>query len=370
MKNAILLVFFLIPLVVKSQIEGTWLVVDSRQVTTDFISPLDGTIFDFSDSTLKMRSVFSDTTIVFDYRVVDESLFINDSVFASIKYLSSDSIKLEIYEWMLILLYPLRVESYNELLDQDELVNHSWVFESQDRNERINFLEEAWELFVNDFSKICITRSLDFWKRGRKEMWSLLEFNGAQLLMISFDQFDPVVYVIESFDGTTIKMSGINFFFNGMKVNLNKQPNKTETELENIKNLLVRKKWQSKELIDIQRPGLKEDAYRKKMEPSGSFVVDTTLITVNELNKHKISFKFRGDETYTMYTSNRQISTGKWRLKSDGVTLVINDGCLPENYYNIISVSKDELIISSTDKFALKKRDGDYVQYNYTMKLK
>ena len=370
MKKLTLLLMIIIPLTGKAQISGAWLAVESRQVTTDFISPIDGTIFDFSDDTLRIRNVNSDTTIQFQYRLADESIFVKDSLFASLKHLSSDSMKLQFEEWMLTLFHPLELNVANEQLTEDELINNSWVLKTAEGAQSIDFLNEPWEMFEHDISKICVTRRLGDWKGGGTEKWSLFEFNKSQLLTISFGQLDPIVYQIDSINGTTVRMSQINLWANSTSVTLVQSQNQPETEINKTKKLLVARKWKSKKLIDIQRPGPKDDSLWIDMKSSGFYAIDTVLITEDELINNKVSMRFRTDNTYTFYASNKSVTTGNWQLKNDGVTLVINSGVAPENYFNIISISENELIISSSDQFALEKGGRDYMKYYYTMKLK
>ena len=310
----------IIPLTSKAQITGTWLAVDSRQVTTDFISPIEGTIFDFSVDTLRIQNVYSDTTIQFQYRFADESIFVKDSLFASVKHFSPDSMKLQFEEWMLTVFYPLELNEANKQLTEDELINNSWVLRTEEGAQIIDFLNEPWKMFEHDISNTCVTRRFGDWKGGGTEKWSLFNFNKSQLLTISFGQFDPIVYRIDSIIGTTVRMSQINFWANSTSVTLNQSQNQPETEINKTKKLLTARKWKSKKLIDIQRPGPKDDSLWVDMKSSGFYAIDTVLITEGELMKNKVSMRFRVDNTYTFYASNKSVTTGNWQLKNDGVT--------------------------------------------------
>ena len=335
-----------------------------------FITPIDGTIFDFSIDTLRVQNVFSDTIINFQYRLEGEALFINDSLFASVKYLSTDSMKLQFGKWMITVFYPLQFNPTAGSLNEEILMNNSWVLTTMLGDERIDFLKEPWHMSKHDISKVCVRRRFGYRKGDGVEKWSLSVFKNSQLLTITHGQFDPVVYKVDSYDESKVKMSRINMWMNNESIVLDKKENMPEPDLENVKKLLTAKEWQSKELIDYQKPGSKEDSLWIEINSSGTYFVDTTLITEKEFLNNRISFKFRNDHSHEIYASNRIIVEGTWHLKSDGKTLILNSGEIPENYFDIISISKDELVIYSSDQFALEKGGRDYMKYYYTMRLK
>jgi|GEM_PF-4075367 len=371
------LVLFLLLLTVsqngQAQITGAWLAVDSKQVTTNFISPINGTIFHFKDDILKIRNVFSDTTIQYQYQLVNNAIFIEDSLFASVKHLSADSLKLQFGEWMSTIFFPLKLNATSNQLNQDFLVGNSWILEEQEWNESIYFFEGPQELHEYGSSKQCLIRRPGISRGGEVGRWHLFQVEGAQFLALSYSRFRPfdlVVYNINAFNGTEVAMSRITSLRNNSSTLLSKQPRKSPAEIGKVKNLLCAKKWKSKELLDLQTSNSMNDSLWIDLGATGFYLRDTILITEKELKNNKIAFSFKDDNTYTIYTSKVSIASGKWQLINDGEIIYINTGSVPEDYYNIISISKNELVIASSDQFTLEKGSRDWVRYYYTLKLK
>ena len=170
MKLIVLLALLSISFFAKAQLEQSWIAVDSRQVSTDFISPLDGTIFDFNATELWIRNTFSDSTIKHNYRLKNNRVILNDSTSMLIKHLSRDSLLLEFDEWMLSVFYPLKKLSTVPEISSASLLDNTWTFDFGDDQENWNFTEIMWEMFPTDVSKIAVMRE------GDTEKWNVTVF--------------------------------------------------------------------------------------------------------------------------------------------------------------------------------------------------
>jgi len=373
MKFFIHLILFLLPFFANAQLERTWIAVESKQVTTDFISPLDGTIFDFRSNDLIIRNTFSDTTITHDYRLENDKVLLNDSSVAVIKHLSKDSLLLEFNNWMLTVFYPIKFQHPVPELTDEYLLNNTWTLNFDDRQESWNFTNIEWNMFQSDESKVAIQRE------GDTEKWNLTVFEDYVLLTLTMGQFDKLIYQVVEVNGDSIRLRPINKWLI-KDVNFIKSTSSSKEQLKDTQIILTDRIWKITEIIESRSSseGMIElmqdeidsiDINLFKWTGSYASWVDTLLISEQQFNNKLISYQFNDDLSYCILLSNKKYSCGTWQLLHNGRTIKLDKGVGVEQYIDIIDLTNSHLIISNSNQFAVEPGSNEYNVIYYTVKL-
>lgn len=362
----LLVLLWLVPILSYSQIAGSWLAVDSRQVTTGFISPLDGAIFDFGEQ-LSIGHVFTDTTMQVDYVIKNENIYIDDTVFANITHRSEDSLKLQFSDWMLTVFLPLKMASLPQTISDSDLIDNSWVLDWGKNQVAVNFNDEPWRMGPYDVSMGCITRSLSEWFDAQRERWHLSTHQGGQLLTITWTQFEQNVFNIKQIEGDTIILEYIGLQEN-MEVKLLRTPVRREEDLNEIKRWLTKKRWNTGEVIDYTYNGAHLDSLLGETH-AANFLLDTTFLTKKDLLRNQLGWRFHHNGEYTIFVGPDMFFEGTWRLKPDGRTVVLNEGTRPEDYLNILKLDESVFEFSKSDYFSIGSDPRECIIYFYTVRM-
>ena len=356
-----------------AQLERTWVAVESRQVSTDFISPLDGIIFDFSSTELLIRNTFSDSTITHNYRLDSNRIILNDSTAASIKHLSVDSLLLEFEGWMLTVFYPLNELINVPELSKETLLNNTWTLEFGDYQESWNFTDIRWEIFPSDVSQIAVQRE------GDTEKWNVTEFKNFVLLTLTIGQFDRFIYQVVRVENDTTRLKPVSKWRHG-EVDLIKTPGLPGDQLLTIKANLSTRIWKTTEIMERRSSSetLMEsmDDEIDATDPAlfnftGSYAawLDTLLISEQQFSDKLIAYQFEENGDYCMLLEDEDYSCGTWELLNDGRTIKLDKGIGVEDYLEIVNVTRDQLIIASCNNFSIELGSNDYNVIYYKIKL-
>lgn len=372
MKLIVLLALLSISFFAKAQLEQSWIAVDSRQVSTDFISPLDGTIFYFNATELWIRNTFSDSTIKHNYRLKNNRVILNDSTSMLIKHLSRDSLLLEFDEWMLSVFYPLKKLSTVPEISSASLLDNTWTFDFGDDQENWNFTEIMWEMFPTDVSKIAVMRE------GDTEKWNVTVFKKMVLLTLTMAQFEIFIYQVVNIENDTIRLTPINKWIKD-DVTLFKSPGLPKDDLIKIKENLSTRTWRTTEIIKGRSSSSEEmielmgdvidSTDLVNYRTTGSYFSDTLLISEKQFYDRLISYQFEYKGNYCILLDADNYSCGVWELLNDGRTIKLDEGTTEEDYIDIISLTKDQLILSNSNQFSIETGSSDYNVIYYTIKL-
>lgn len=373
MKLTVQLILLSLPILANAQLERTWVAVESRQVSTDFISPLDGTIFDFSSSELIVRSTFSDSTLIHNYRLDNNRIILNDSTSALIKHLSIDSLLLEFDEWMLTVFYPLNELPTIPELSNETLLNNTWTLDFGDYYENWNFTDIGWEMFPSDVSKVAVQRE------GDTEKWNVTKFKNFVLLTLTKGQFDNFIYQVLGSENDTARLRPINKWLIE-DIDLIKTPSLPSDQLLTIKENLSTRIWKTTEIIEsrssseafIESMGDEIDSTDLELfNFTGSYAawLDTLLISEQQFIDKMISYQFEVSGNYCILLEGEEYSCGTWELLNDGRTIKLDKGTGIEDYIEIVDVTRDQLIISNCNNFSIELGSNDYNVIYYTVKL-
>jgi len=371
MKFIVQFVFLVLPFLANAQLERTWVAVESRQVTTDFISPLDGTIFDFNSTTLTVRNTFSDSTITHNYKLENDRITLNDSTSAVIKHLSSDSLLLEFNDWTLTVFYPLKITSTVPELTNELLLDNTWTLDFGDNQEIWNFTDTKWEMFPTDISKFAVQRE------GYTEKWNVTLFKNFVILTLTMGQFDNFIYQVIDVNSDTIRLKPINKWLLE-DMNLIKTPSLLNDQLINIRKTLATRTWNTTEIIEARSSSqtlielmgddidsLDIDSYSS----TGSYSSDTLLISEQQFNDKQISYQFNSNFSYCILLANEEYSCGVWELLNDGRTIRLDKGTRVHHYIDIIEITNDKLVLSNCNQFAIELGSNNYNDICYIIKL-
>jgi hypothetical protein len=372
MKFIVQFVFLVLPFLANAQLERTWVAVESRQVTTDFISPLDGTIFDFNSTTLTVRNTFSDSTITHNYKLENDRITLNDSTSAVIKHLSSDSLLLQFDEWMLTVFYPLKIMSTIPELTNEVLLDNTWTLDFGDYQEIWNFTDIGWEMFPTDVSKFAVQRE------GDTEKWNVTLFKNFVILTLTMGQFDNFIYQVIDVNSDTVRLKPINKWLLE-DMNFIKTPSLPNDQLIRIRETLATRTWNTTEIIQarsssqamIESMGDDIDSLDIDLfNYTGSYASDTLLISQQQLNDKLISYQFNSNLSYCILIANEEYSCGTWGLLKDGRTIKLGKGTRVHEYMDIVEITNDKLLLSNCNQFAIELGSKNYNVMCYTIELK
>ncbi|MBV6646716.1 MAG: hypothetical protein KI790_14765 [Cyclobacteriaceae bacterium] len=366
-----------LPLLASAQLEQTWIAVESRQVTTDFISPIDGTIFDFGKDSLHIKNVFSDTAIVKNYVLRNNQIAVNDSAFAVIKHISSDSLLLEFDEWMLSVFYPLEPVMAPEI-NRHELLGSTWTLDFEGFKQSWNFTDSPAEHFKHDESKICVSRNAGEFTNGSTEYWNLTNFKNRFLLTLTMGQFDKQIYQVVSTSSDTFLLKPISNWLID-EVRFFKVSSLPQVEFERFSKSLTAKHWKTTEILnnspttrigDLSESQLDSVDMDKLSLSGGSYAAwfDTLLITKQQFFSKQVSYQFNADFTYCISLSNNQYDCGTWQLLEDG-TIKLDEGWGHEQYITIEEITDTKLVLSNCNQFSIQPQSNDYNVICYTIQL-
>ncbi len=328
MKYIIQLLFLLLPILANAQLERTWVAVESRQVSTDFISPLDVTIYDFSATKLHIRNTFSDSTITHNYRLENNRIVLNDSTSALIKHLSTDSLVLEFNEWMLTVFYPLNQPGIAPKLSPETMLNNTWILDFGDYQENWNFTDVGWKMFPSDVSKVAVKR------QGDTEKWNVTKFKDFVLLTLTSGQFDSFIYQVVGIENDTVRLKSVSKWLN-LEVNLIKSTNLPDNLLSILKKNISSQTWKSTEILESRTSSealtesMDDENDSIDLEPfdyTGSYAdwVDTLLISEQQFYDRLISYQFTDEGEYCILLEDEEYSCGTWELMNDGLTIKLD----------------------------------------------
>lgn len=360
-----------LPFLANAQLERTWVAVESRQVTTDFISPIDGTIFNFSSTSLIVRNTFSDSTIIHDYKLENDRITFSNSTSAVIKHLSSDSLLLEFNDWMLTVFYPLRVISTVPELTNELLLDNTWTLDFGDNQEIWNFTDTKWEMFPTDISKLAVNRERDI------EKWNVTLFKDFVILTLTMGQFDVFIYQIIDVSNDTVRLKPINKW-QQEELNFIRTPSLPNDQLIKIRKTLATRTWNTTEIIEarsssqtlIELMGDDIDSLDIDIYSStGSYGSDTLLISEQQFNDKLTSYQFNSNLSYCILLANEEYSCGTWELLNDGRTIKLDKGTRIHQYIEIVEITNDKLVLSNCNQFAIELGSNNYNDICYTIKL-
>ena len=348
-------------------IEQDWLAVKSEQYKKGkWMVPIDGSIFTFTKEKLYWQFVYSDSTLIYDYSLKGKNIVLNDTIIIRISFLSKDSMKLVIDKRTITTFIPIDKEHGDINISAIDFIENNWTYKTDAFQQRIDFLEDSWEVNKNDISRVCITHTFgDKYCYQNNEKWSLYSKGESKFLSFTWGQHKNYTHQIirQNEDTVFTKLWNGKEFIYPILIKHNKI---VSNEREIILNRITSKEWRTIEIIDYSS-SFNEDTIGTELESTGFYVTDTTLISKQEFLDKKIKLLF-SDTEYKILINDKVYVSGKWRLSIDGKYIILNSGLNPSDYIALIEISNKYLIIGKSDEFSLGI-GRNFIEYYYRLKL-
>jgi hypothetical protein len=346
----------------------SWIATESSQIKKDgWISPIDGMILKFDNKQLIMSHIFYDSIRYYPLEIKKEKIYLKDSLWSEIRHLDDDSLILDFNKMMRVKFIPISRGTYSRM-DLNYWDFTDWTFKYNEYFQEFKLLDSLWSIYPNELAKICVTQSKgERYRYSQTEKWNIKVINEKHIFAITFGQFDYKIYNVLEYKGDTVFLESLTDQESAL-ILLIKEPVLTPDEKDRIINILRNQRFYTAELIDKVN-SFEEDSLDWEFEPTGFFVIDTTLFKKISLLNNQLSFEFSDNMDYKIYESDTLRINGKWKLSKSGKQIVLNYGFNPNDYIDLIKVETDSIIIGKSDMFQVGERKKDYVDYYYKIVL-
>lgn len=375
MKLLVQLALLSLPILTNAQLERTWVSVESRKSTDN--STFNGIVYDFHNEILRIRNVFSDSTIVKKYTYENDQIIVNDTVFLDIEHLSEDSLIVR-FPWITVVFYPSEPSEILPDLTLVDIIGTTWTMQHSDHSENWNFTSRLSTDYSHNVSKICVRREVGDWTMGDIEDWNLLKFDNHLFLATTRFQFEQEFFKVISYKSETVRLMPINKK-TSHELELVRHPSLNQTRHNERTRILTSRTWKTNKIIQFQSG---TDRMNQMLgdsidvddlfEYSGSYYrrTDTLLISQQQFLKKSISYRFDIDSTYCMLLNNQEYDCGTWELLKDGRTIKLDEGWQHEQYLNVEKLTTKTLELTNCDRFSIELGSNKYHNVCYTIRLK
>lgn len=333
-----------------------WLAVKSYPIPPEIGNSIyDGMTLPFADDKIIYGNVFDQRNGETEFRISENNIYVNDTLWAVSITQYQDSLVLDINENARVKFVKLDTE--NSLPNKPQIWNHkNWVLTYNDYQREL-FLTDSL-FFDEPDSKLCIQKDLQNNQFiSTIDKWKAVPINGNQLFVKTFHQMDKEFYRIKSYvSDSVIELQSLQF--PNVKVDLRKRQYISESKRQEIINQIQNNVWKTDRIISLDTLG------------QGSRDWDLSLIKLESLKDKRISFKFSNDSTYNIYESNISVRNGNWKVSQTGNEIILDNGIYPSDYIDLIKVDADSLVIGSLRRFELKEDNyGMDVEMYFKIKL-
>jgi hypothetical protein len=333
-----------------------WLAVKSYPIPPETGNSIyDGMTLHFADDKIIYGNVFDQRNGETEFRISENNIYVNDTLWAVSIAQYQDSLVLDINENARVKFVKLDTE--NSLPNKPQIWNHkNWVLTYNDYQREL-FLTDSL-FFDEPDSKLCIQKDLqDNQFISTIDKWKAVPINGNQLFVKTFHQMDKEFYRIKSYvSDSVIELQSLQF--PNVKVDLRKRQYISESKRQEIINQIQNNVWKTDRIISLDTLG------------QGSRDWDLSLIKLESLKDKRISFKFSNDSTYNIYESDISVRNGNWKVSQTGNEIILNNGIYPSDYIDLIVVDADSLVIGSLRRFEPKEDNyGMDVEMYFKIKL-
>ncbi len=344
--------------------DSYWIAVESKPLDKYGISPLDGMILKFKENQVEFNHVFFDSIQSVQMKIRKNKILEEKKLWSKIKYLDQDSLLLDFDKNMRVKFIPL--EANESTLINIDFWNHlDWTFCQDDYCEEIKLTSELWGMYPNEVAKNCVI--FTNWEQNRyarNEKWNIKVVNDNHLFIKTTGQFDYEIYRVLSYSGDTVILKNLLDKKESIMV-------KTHTISDSAYNSILKKiksfKWKTTQLINDSQ-AFEGDSAFSNFNSGGTHLLDTTFIKMSSLKNNQVSLIF-GDKDYKYFVSDTLFNSGSWHLTPSGKEIILNKGCIQEDYIDLISVDEGTITIGKFDQIQIGTRKGRFVDFYYVLKL-
>ena len=341
-----------------------WIAVESNQIGEYGISPLDGMILKFKENSVEFEHVFFDSIQSAPMKIRKNRISLEKKLWARIYHIDKDSLLLDFDKRMRVKFVPL--ESHKKTMTSIDFWNHlDWKFYKNDYCEEIKLTDHLWNMYPNEIAKNCLVFSK--WedsRYARNEKWNVKVVNDNHIFVKTFGQFDYEIYNVLNYSGDSVVLKNLIDKNESIMV---KTPSITDSDYNSILSKIKNHNWKTIVLIN-NKQAFEGDSAFSKFNSGGTYLPDTSFIKMSSLKNQQVSLVF-GDSEYKYFVSDTLFNSGKWHLSKSGNEIVLNEGCIQEDYIDLINVGQDTLKIGKFDKIQIGSKKRRYVEFYYVLKL-
>jgi len=350
-----------------SLIKNKWIAVYTEALDSSWVSPYDGMILSFESDKAFISHIFFDSAKTYNYEQKGKDIFLNDSIFGNVVFISKDSLIINTGRWMQTKYIPIKNSGI--LIDEKELIENHWIYKTElNYQVTIVFTEMDWGRYPGETARVCVKQE----KRPRyrnfdNEKWSLINHNNSSVLSISLSQYDPMIHFVKSINSDSILFDC--WFHNKIyHSTLKKIPSINENQLDSIKEKIVNKNWHISEIIDYAN-FFGDDTLFNDIQESGLYVEDTMLFSKETILNKELSFAFHDNYKYEIMDNEEIVLNGNWKLSNSGKQIVLDYGCRSTDFIDLFETEENSITIGKLDMFSTEKQI-QYIEYYYKIKLK
>lgn len=368
MKILLTILFLSLSVLVQSQTIKTdsyWIAVKSMHLDEHGISPLDGMIIRFEENYVKFNHVFFDSIQSVPMKIRRNKILLEKKLWSKIKHIDQDSLLLDYDKSIRVKFVPLKKTEPASV--NINFWNHlDWKFCKDNYCEETKLTNNLWDMYPNEIAKSCLIFSE--WKENnycRNEKWNVKVVNNNHIFVKTYGQFDYEIYSVMSYSGDSVKLKNLQDKNESVIIKI---PSISDSKYNSIIKKIKNIKWQSVELVNESQAFEGESTF-SKFNSGGIGLTDTTFIKMSSLKKNKISLIFE-ENKFKYFVSDTLFYTGNWQLASNGKEIILNKGCIQEDYIDLINIDEKTITIGKFDKIQIDSRKGRYVEFYNVLKLK
>ncbi|QIA08834.1 hypothetical protein [Draconibacterium halophilum] len=341
-----------------------WIAVESNQIGEYGISPLDGMILKFKEKSVEFEHVFFDSIQSVPMKIRKNRISLEKKLWARIYHIDKDSLLLDFDKRMRVKFVPL--ETHKKTMTNIDFWNYiDWTFNRNDYCEEIKLTDHLWDMYPNEIAKNCLVFSE--WEDkpyARNEKWNVKVVNDNHIFVKTFGQFDYEIYKVLKYSGDSVVLKNLIDKNESLMV---KTSSISDSDYNSIFKKIKNYKWKTIELVN-KRQAFEGDSAFSKYNSGGTFLPDTSLIKMSSLKNQQISLLF-DDAEYKYFVSDTLYNSGKWKLSKSGKEIILNEGCIQEDYIDLLNVGQDTLTIGKFDMIQFSDIKRRYVDFYYVLKL-
>lgn len=367
---ALILVFSIIQLQSQTlESDIFWLAIESKQISKKgWITPLDGFAFNFGRKESNGTHVFSDSVGTGEFKVRKKKILFNGKLLGKIIHKDQDSLILVVDKKMRVKFIPLKPETKFNI--SADFWNHlDWTFYTNDFTQHFRLLKESWKWGADEPPKIgLITTIEENYKNSHTEKWNFKIIDDIHLFVKTYSQIEEDIYLVKEYRNDTVVLESLSNPVYQEKNELVKIPSITKSEKDNIANIIKNQLWIGSEFIH-KASHLDNEPETDDGSITGFYAIDTLSFQNKSLANKGLSFRFFDNSKYEIYESDTLRLKGNWKISDTGRQIVLNLGCNPEDYIDLIEIKSDDIIIGKIDRFQAGERKRDFIEYYYQLRL-
>ena len=341
-----------------------WIALESKQLDKHGISPLDVMILNFKENQLEFSHIFFDSIQSVSMNIKKDKIFIEKKLWAKINYINQDSLLLDFDKNMRVKFVPLKRDE-KKLNNIDFWQYLDWTFYEDKYSAEIKLTNKLLDMYPNEVAKNCLVFTK--WQENhyaRNEKWNIKVVNGNHLFAKTYGQFDYEIYKVLSYSGDSILLKNLLTRNESLLI---KKTSICVSDYNSILKKIKNFKWKSIELINNSQ-AFEGDSAFSRFNSSGTHLPDTTFIKMSSIKNNQVSIQF-DDNDYKYFVSDTLFDSEKWCLSPTGNEIVLNNGCLQEDYIDLINIGEDTITIGKFDKVQIGSNKRRFVDFYYVLKL-